>query len=193
MVLSARHLGRPARAWRALRNVRHSWLSREIALVSAFLALSALSLLGWPRNPALAWIAAGAGMAALYAVDRVYQVAMQVGPLNFHSAHALFNGLYLAGLITGNGPLALAAGVLKAALYLHRKAHFQRQGRGVRPLLSLLRVGAGFLLPALAFGSAMGVLGALAGDLLDRCEYYDELTIDSPQSALARAVKAALG
>ena len=179
MGLSGLHLGRPERAWRAVLNVRTSWLSRELALASIFLALSAAAFLGL----APAWAAAAAGFAALFAVDRVYQVAVKVPPCNFHSAHALLNGLYLTGLLSGHGALALGAGALKAFLYGYRKVHFARRGRPVRPMLSLARVAAGFLLPALA-APGLGALGAVLGDLLDRCEYYDELAFPTPQAAM---------
>jgi Fe-S-cluster-containing dehydrogenase component len=188
--LSAWHLGRPERGWRALRNLRRSWLSREVALVMAFLALAGLGLIGFPQDRALAWAAVAVGFAALFAVDRVYQVAIQAGPGNFHSAHTLFNGLYLTGLLCSAWPLALAAGGLKAALYLNRKAHFRRQGRGVRPWLSALRLALGFALPALAFGGAWAVLGAILGDLADRWEYYGELAIPTPELALGEELKA---
>jgi DMSO reductase anchor subunit len=38
LVVSTLHLGRPAAAWKALRNVRRYWLSREVALFSGFAA-----------------------------------------------------------------------------------------------------------------------------------------------------------
>ena len=186
LALSAFHLGRPARAWRALGNLRRSWLSREVALVLAFLGLTALGPVGFPRVRGLAWAAAAAGFAALFAVDRVYQLAVRTTRTDFHSAHVLLNGLYLTGLLCGYWPLALAAGALKAGLYLSRKAHFRSQGRGWRPLLSLLRIALGFLLPCLAFGTGTAVLAAILGDLVDRWEYYGELAFPSPARQMAR-------
>ena len=180
MILSALHLGRPERAWRAILNVRRSWLSREIVLAGLFMGLCAAVFMGL----APAWAAAAAGFAALYAVDRVYQVAVKVPPFNFHSAHALLNGLYLAGILLGWWPLALGAGAFKLFLYSFRKFHFASQGRGSRPLLSLARVAAGFVVPILAPGTPWAVAGVVAGDLVDRCEYYDELEIPSPDGAM---------
>ena len=58
LAASLLHLGRPARAFKALRNVRTSWLSREVALFSAF---SGLSL-------AYAALASGAGSVAALGV-----------------------------------------------------------------------------------------------------------------------------
>jgi hypothetical protein len=179
MALSAAHLGRPSRAWRALLNLRRSWLSRELALASLFLGLAGAACLGLMP----AWPAAAAGFAALFAVDRVYQVAVKVPPFNFHSAHALFNGLYLAGILGCWWPLALGAGALKLFLYTFRKAHFARQGRGIRPAWSVVRVAAGFLAPLALPGTPWAALGAVAGDLVDRCEYYDELEIQEPSKA----------
>jgi formate dehydrogenase iron-sulfur subunit len=188
--LSAWHLGHPERAWRALTNLRRSWLSREVALVLAFLGLTGLGRIAFPGVRGLAWAAGAVGFAALFAVDRVYQVAVRTSRLDFHSAHVLLNGLYLTGLLAGYGPLALAAGALKAALYLNRKAHFRRQGRGARPAVSLLRILLGFALPALAFGlPALALAGAVLGDLVDRWEYYGELVFPSPGRQLARDLR----
>ncbi|HLO67777.1 MAG TPA: DmsC/YnfH family molybdoenzyme membrane anchor subunit [Holophaga sp.] len=179
MGLSLVHLGRPERAWRAVLNLRSSWVSREIALVSLFMGLCAASFLGLVP----AWAAAAAGFAALYAVDRVYQVALQVPSGNFHSAHALLNGAYLAGILLAWKPLALGAGALKLGLYAWRKAHFLRRGRPWRPLAALVRAGLGFGLPAFLPGP-WAFLAALAGDLVDRCEYYAELDVPSPEAGM---------
>jgi DMSO reductase anchor subunit len=166
-------------------NLRRSWLSREVALAAGFLALTAMGAVH-PHARGLAWAAAAAGFAALFAADRVYQVALRTSRLDFHSAQTLFNGLYLTGLLAGYWPLALAAGALKAWLYLDRKACFRRRGRRVRPLFSLMRIALGFVLPALAFGGAGAALAAVLGDLADRWEFYGELAFPSPGRQMAR-------
>lgn len=118
LALSTAHLGRPERAWRALLHLRTSWLSREVAAVSLFLGLGTLAAF---VQPALGIPAALAGFGALFAIDRLYRVALRTGPWNLHSAHVLFNGLFLLGLLVGIRPLALVLGLVKALLYLHRK------------------------------------------------------------------------
>ena len=40
------HLGRPGRGWKAIKQWKHSWLSREVALLPLFVGLAALFLLG---------------------------------------------------------------------------------------------------------------------------------------------------
>ncbi|MCU1388014.1 MAG: 4Fe-4S ferredoxin, iron-sulfur binding domain protein [Ilumatobacteraceae bacterium] len=64
------HLGRPAVAWKAFRNLRRSWLSREVALLSLYGGLAAAAV---PLD-ALRWPAAAAGCAGIYASARLYIV-----------------------------------------------------------------------------------------------------------------------
>jgi DMSO reductase anchor subunit/NAD-dependent dihydropyrimidine dehydrogenase PreA subunit len=67
------HLGRPARAWKAIRNVRTSWLSREIVAFSA--ALPCTALLAMHPTPAVMLVAAAANIAAMVVNAQVYRVA----------------------------------------------------------------------------------------------------------------------
>lgn len=64
------HLGRPAVAWKALRNLRRSWLSREAAALAAYAALAGLATV----FPSLAAVAAAMGVAGIYASARLYVV-----------------------------------------------------------------------------------------------------------------------
>ena len=96
------------------------------------------------------------------------------------------------GQIALQGPLALAMGLMKGFLYLHRKRHFAQQGRSIRPLVGALRLAVGMLGPALLLTThplvAAGM--ALLGDLVDRAEYYDELEVPTPQGELLRELRA---
>jgi formate dehydrogenase iron-sulfur subunit len=64
------HLGRPVAAWKAFRNLRRSWLSREVALLSGYAALAAGAVVA----PALTVPAAAIGLAGVYASARLYVV-----------------------------------------------------------------------------------------------------------------------
>ncbi|MGH9225901.1 MAG: DmsC/YnfH family molybdoenzyme membrane anchor subunit, partial [Acidimicrobiales bacterium] len=72
------HLGRPTRALKALRNLRTSWLSREVALFGLFSALSFAYAASWRVDalpgPALGVAAFVAGVAGVYASARLYLV-----------------------------------------------------------------------------------------------------------------------
>ncbi|MBZ5580807.1 MAG: dimethyl sulfoxide reductase anchor subunit [Acidobacteriia bacterium] len=157
--VAAAHLGRKSRAWRAISNWRTSWLSREVLLFAAFLAAAPVS------RPTAALL----GFAALFAIDRVYQSALRIPPWRLHSAQATLGGLYLLGLLSGNRPLALAAGAVKLALYLARKIRFYKAAKPTRPWVSLLRVALGFALAPAAWPAAA------LGDLIDRAEFYEDV------------------
>ncbi len=195
LLLSAWHLGRRDRAWRAILNLRRSWLSREIVLTGAFLGLGGLHLLIWPEARTLAWAVALLGFAGLLAIDRIYRVALRAGQWSLHSGQTLLNGFYLLGLLGGLAPLALGAGLLKFGLYAHRKGLFARQGHSPRPLVSLLRLGMGFLAPALlvSWSPLLAALSAVVGDFVDRCEFYDELDVPTPQGEIAAELQRHLG
>jgi Fe-S-cluster-containing dehydrogenase component len=198
MALSTVHLGKKHRAIYALRNVKYSWLSREILFFTTFLGLGFLYLEFLPGQPLLGWAAVVIGFFSLFAVDRIYQVAMQVTPLNFHSAHTLFNGLFLSGALMGNIFLFGIPGIVKLYLYLYRKFNFRRQKKNVRLLASTLRIGFGFIIPVIIFIFKPGfareidltgtyglfVLSVLLGELIDRTEYYDELDIITPRKQM---------
>jgi len=82
LTASLLHLGRPSRALKALRNLRTSWLSREVALFSAFSVLSfayAASLAasdwkGGASTSVLGVLAVMVGVAGVYASARLYLV-----------------------------------------------------------------------------------------------------------------------
>ena len=71
------HLGRPAVAWKALRNLRTSWLSREVALLGAFVGgafvYAVIFLVDGPTFVAGA-AAAILGAAGVYASGRLYLI-----------------------------------------------------------------------------------------------------------------------
>ena len=106
---SLAHLGRPGLAWKALRNLRRSWLSREVALFGLYAGLAALAVV----VPAGAPIAAGVGAAGLYSSARLYTVPGRPAwdsPLTF----CLFGATALAvgPLLTGRPALAIAGAAL---------------------------------------------------------------------------------
>jgi DMSO reductase anchor subunit/ferredoxin len=198
MVLSTVHLGRKSRAFYAVRNFTKSWLSREIVLFPAFLGISFIYLQFLPNLSAVGWAAVFIGFFSLFAVDRIYQVAMQVTPLNFHSAHTLFNGFFLTGVFIGNIYLFAIPGLIKLFLYLYRKFHFKQQEKNPLFLISFLRITFGFIIPLSIFVFKPGftadmkiigiyglfIISVIIGELIDRIEYYDELDIVTPRKQM---------
>ena len=178
--VSAIHLGTWHRGWRAVFNLRRSWLSREIVCYLAFMVLTT-AMLSFPAYiEVLGWPAVLAGFAALYCIDRVYEIVSGSTMSRLHSARALLTGLFLLGILTVHPIVAGMTGLGKLVLYAHRQSWTRSHGRF---LASLLRLGAGFVVPLAVWRVYPGwVLPAvLAGELIDRCEYYLDLDIQTPQ------------
>jgi Fe-S-cluster-containing dehydrogenase component len=140
------HLGRKSRAWRALLNVRRSWLSREVAAFAAFAAFSSVQL--W-LAPAWSSVTASLfGFAFLFCVDRVYDPVRSGWRL--HSADTILTAALVAALLLGWGGAALAVGGVKLALYAQRLLQPARQSAGSGALVAaIVRIGVGLGLPAL--------------------------------------------
>jgi Fe-S-cluster-containing dehydrogenase component/DMSO reductase anchor subunit len=186
VALGSFHLGKVSRAYRAILNVRRSWLSREVVAMSSFFALGAVYLWIAPGNRALGAAAALVGLLGLYCADQVYSVLRAPRPAYKHSASVLWTGLFLAAVFAGSWFAALF-GVGKLALYVQRKTEFTEAGRPVRPGTSFARVVFGFAIPVAfwlvepAGGRALTIASVLLGELIDRGEYYAELESESPR------------
>ena len=187
MAVSALHLGRITRIWRAVLNFRRSWVSREVVLFSAFFVAACTVQLrpevpGWAR-----WVIAGIGFAAMYAMDMVYRVPGQPALTVPHSAMATLTAAFYIGILTANPFLLLPAATVKLVLYL---------ARGDRPvpggaMLVPVRIGIG-LLPAFALAAsgsvpvAVAMVGAMIGELIDRAEFYAGLRFLTPACQIDR-------
>lgn len=158
LAASILHLGRPSQAWKALRNVRRSWLSREVALFSAFFVLSIAYCLALAlRGPAVGIGAAAAavGLAGIYASGRLYLVPARPvwnsprtlvsflatgvagGPLA--TVLAIGRGAPSAGWVHSMLAVGLVGIIVQLATYQHLAtsiiAHSQREYRGTARLL----------------------------------------------------------
>lgn len=190
MGLATLHLGKKTRAYRAILNLRRSWLSREVSSLSTFFALAAAYIWLSPGDIRLGWLAVLVGLVALLSADYVYKVVRTSHPLA-HSASVLLTGVLLTGVFSGVTWLAALAGFAKLALYVLRKLHFIEVQRPVRPIVSAARTALGLVLPPLLwlidFESYRVIIIAsvLAGEIIDRCEFYAELERRSPRQQLA--------
>ena len=201
MVMSTVHLSHKRRFYRALVNVSSSWLSREVLVFPLFIGLSGLYQLLNPGPKWLGWLVVATSVAALLAIDRVYQVAMTLATWNFHSAQALFNALFLFGVLAQEVWIAGPAALLKLLLYVGRKRKVSFRSGHHYSILMLLRVGLGFVIPALIFLFFKGFSGyfflviafVVMGELIDRIEFYRELDIITPDKQMLIDLRRLLG
>ncbi len=156
------HLGRPIVAYKALRNLRRSWLSREVLLLSLYAVLAA----GTVVVPVLGAAATIVGVAGIYASARLYIVPGRPGwntPLTVvrFAGTALALGPTLIGHV-GLGAVGAAAGVLATI------ANWARLWRhDAQPWRGSVRLELGWFRPwtALRLVAAVAGIAAAAGGL----------------------------
>jgi len=192
------HLGRPLRAWRAVLNLRRSWLSREIASTGAFVTASFLWLLG--AGVAASWIgllSCALGVVSLFCMDRVYD-PVRAGS-RFHSADTILTAPLVAALILGWSPVAVALGLCKLGLYVNRWTRSLPDSCGwnrlpLRIVLMFVRVGFGLAVPlwVLLPQPGLALVFFAIGELVDRAEFYEGLRPVTPRLTLARALAGVL-
>ena len=182
--VSALHLGKLRRSWRAILNLRHSWLSREITFYSAFTVLAAIMFFLPAVAPVLSWPAVLSGFMGLFCIDRVYESVSGDKWSRLHSARVLLTGLLLFGILTVNPMIAGLTGLLKLVLYAYRQSWFKSNPRA---LASVLRLGAGFVVPLAIWRVYPDWVlpSVLVGEVVDRCEYYLDLDIVTPRRQIA--------
>jgi Fe-S-cluster-containing dehydrogenase component/DMSO reductase anchor subunit len=185
--VSTAHVGRPLRAWRAVLNLRTSWVSREIVAVSAFFwTASAVAVV--PGLPgALGRLAVALGFVALFCVDMVYRVPGQRVRAVPHAAMTTLTGIFLLGLMLEEPLVVLPAAALKLALYPFRGSLLG----GLPALTALLRLGFGFVAPLVVWlvhpepFLVLLVGSALVGEIVDRVRFYAELEFAGPAREIA--------
>jgi Fe-S-cluster-containing dehydrogenase component/DMSO reductase anchor subunit len=193
LAASLLHLGRPLHAWKALRNLRHSWLSREVALFGAYGVLATVAV----GFPAAAPAAAVVGSAGVYASGRLYMVPGRPAwctPLTLVRFGA--SGLAIGGLVTGHralGAAGVAGGLAVAAANLGRLARGPRiewwgtVRLGLRRFRRLSALGAALSVAGIVVAAggplplALGV--ATGGELIGRYLFYVTVVpLDMPGS-----------
>jgi Fe-S-cluster-containing dehydrogenase component/DMSO reductase anchor subunit len=200
---STLHLGRKGRAWRALLNVRRSWLSREITFFSLFAAASAAVLSPFPTPTWAGGVVTVLAFALLFAVDRVYGMTRTPG-LGVHSAGVLLTGVMIAGIAGGSAVVWGGALTMKIISYTVRKVRFAEEERPARPWWTAVRLASGLLASSLMIlaapqgpvtdaSLAVPALVLLAlGEIVDRCEFYLELDVTTPRGAMSLALAEAV-
>lgn len=186
--LSLLHLGRKARAWRAILNVRSSWLSREIASYSLFLICLGLYLTVSPEK----WLVAFAslmGVLALVSIDMVYAIAENKPGPGSNSASVLLTGVLVFSIASRMIWLFSVVSLLKFVLYVYELSR-GADTRAVRRVASVVRMAAGFVAPflfiELSGDYAVAAVCLAVAELINRAEFYADLEFTTPNRHLHR-------
>jgi len=182
MLLSASHLGVKSRAWRAARQLRSSGLSREIVLFGIYLGAATLAFLFDDLPPFYKTSVMVLGFLTLLAIDRVYAPARLPGSVSLHSGQALITGLMLVVAWQGTTLILLPLLLLKGVLYLARRFRF-RSNRAISGVRVLLLIGGGVRIVQVG-PDTLGLVILIAGEVIDRLQYYQEIEIPTPASLM---------
>ena len=196
LAASPLHLGRPAYAYRALKGLRTSWLSREVLNLSLFAGVAAafagmlfFNLSGRPLAGALTAVFAAAGVMSSariymvrarpawntrYTLAAFYSTALLLGPL-FVLAMGVSTAPWVRALAWAGAASQLLTEALKF-LWLSRSEAFELRapalllsGRLRRPYLTRLAL---LLAAPLVPSAAAGLVLALAGEWLGRWLFF---------------------
>jgi Fe-S-cluster-containing dehydrogenase component/DMSO reductase anchor subunit len=164
LTASLLHLGRPVHAWKAMRNLRRSWLSREVALFGAYATAATVAV----AVPAVAPLAPMVGAAGVFASARLYIVPGRPSwnsPLTvaqFGLTAALAGALVADRSGLAAGLAAAQLGVSGANLLRLTRAHTFEASGTVRLTLNWFRP----LFVLRVLGALAGIWLALAGETL---------------------------
>jgi Fe-S-cluster-containing dehydrogenase component/DMSO reductase anchor subunit len=189
ILVSTIHLGRPLLAWRAVLNVRSSWLSREVALFTCFVVTSGLSIvlsLTTLQAPAVLF-----GIAALISIDMVY-VAVERRLSGFlKSGGVFFTGILFFAALSQMTEILVCVLVLKAILYAREAAPLKNKAIS-RIAAAFVRIAAGIILPLILLAYSSGdwivVAALLVGEVVNRAEFFIDLDILTPRKQIVRDV-----
>ena len=180
------HLGKIFRSPRAILNWRQSWISREIIFYITFIFLLFAFTFIWHDLFWLGWLAVIVGFMMLFSIDKIYAVLPTVKAKRIHSANIVLTGLFFTSLFSGFSFGVIIFGGIKFILYLARLLNIGDKTR-IRLLEGLLRIFCGFIVPASLWFLQMDFNGWYASyiligfaELIDRCEFYNELEIITP-------------
>lgn len=182
VALSAVHLGKKMRAYRAVFHLRSSWLSREILAYSMFSFLAFIFMFVF-KTQIIAWLTLFTGIFTLISVDRVYQPVLPEFVDDMEQLHTTLGGIIFFALFAKLWLLLLAALVVRHVFYFRRR---QQAKSRTSFLLPVFRVVLGLIFPVLLWyfnppaGFGLLLFSVIAGELIDRAEFYSIMKVVTP-------------
>ncbi len=175
--LSTLHLGKPARAWRAVLNFRSSWLSREIVFSSLFAAGAIIYLWLFPYSYLGATVQI-IGFIALWAIDKVYLLTYWPEKIKFHSAGVVLSGFLFWAMAIENYMLFYSLLVLKLISFVYRALvlnYLYKKYLRVWGMLRILFGISGFFITQSFVIPLFVWLMILAAEFIDRALFYEDI------------------
>lgn len=172
--LSTLHLGKPSRFYRAILNLRDSWLSREVFFSGTFLGGIIVAEYLLNDLPWVKWTVTAVSVLALISMEMVYAVLPKAHSGKKWAANVLWPAALIFSL--GYEHVWFVILTLHLMVYLNEKQKWD--------LVSLLKIIITFTIVSVMFFSDSGILWAVfltaAGTLSERIEFYSDLEVITP-------------
>lgn len=184
-LLSLVHLGKKQRAWRAVLNLKNSWLSREIFAYGLFFGLMAIDYFIYPIPH---WLFFISGFALLFSIDKLYALAKWNWPIKMHQAQTLWIASSAWFLLEQNLLFFLGVAVARIAIFVMgtlTKQGAPKSGQTLRFLFLLI----------ISFGLAADMTPLflwtlfLTSEVMDRIAFYNQLEVPNPASEITNTKK----
>lgn len=181
-VLSTLHLGRKLRMWRSILNIKNSWLSREILFFGLFMAVTIIHFYFYSLP---VWIFIGSGLALSISIDMLYQPAHWKWKLKIHSAQIMMMSLTLILLLLNQELLFTVILGIRLILFVLRK--MDKKQFAIQEIKDVIRITGAFMAAILMhfeYPFWTVIISFALGEILDRIDYYNELTVPDPASLI---------
>ena len=190
LIVSTAHLGKAGSAWKALLNVRSSWLSREIAAYSLFVASSVVFFLMSPTT-SIGILSGLLGLATLVSIDMVYAAIERTPTPVGKSGSVVFTGMLFFAVLAQISVLVVALLLGICVVYVRELLRTRRRNL-LRLLVSGGRIAVGIVLPLLLLGMSGNVwlvaMFVLIGESINRAEFYLDLGILTPRRQIEKDI-----
>jgi anaerobic dimethyl sulfoxide reductase subunit B (iron-sulfur subunit) len=170
LLASLLHLGSPRRAWRAMRNWRTSWLSREVASAAVYAAAMAWGLV---TDGSGLWFANAAGAVLIVSMVQIYRLRT-VPAWSGHRTTASFvsTTLLLGSVLGGAFTHASTAWAFAAIVLVGVRLFIDRDNGGAVPHWRQAAIVALMLTPVTPAGWWLALGPMLVAEALSRQAFY---------------------
>lgn len=186
MALSTFHLGKPFRAYLSIKNIKSSWLSREILLFGLFMLTGLIAL--YSKSVLLLYVSSLIGGIFLVSIEMVYSITKKLYKTPIHSANTIVTALTFTALFSQSWSILIVLLALKTVLFTIRTGATEIGPRPLTGMIALARLITGFLIPfgflafsEMNFSWLIAVL-IISGELIDRILYYGDFKPERPLS-----------
>ncbi|MBI9070869.1 MAG: 4Fe-4S binding protein [Melioribacteraceae bacterium] len=189
MGISVIHLGKKDRAFRAILNLKNSWLSREILFASLFLGSAFIYLLIGQKSAAGLFISF-IGFAALFAIDSVYRVIPKKEKSIYKNNQLFISAVFFIGILISIEISFFILVILKILLWLNNSRLSDTTTSKTKILFFYSKIVFGFVMPIIIGLTGYreyfyySVISILASELIERFEFYIYLEPITPQSEI---------